>query len=113
VAGKRKTVQAAVPGVGGIWCPRDVPVLLRRGVWAVTPTIDWRGDYAPGSWSVTHVPTGIRVNRVGLSLREARWLCRQLGELLPDFGARARFGVRPRRQTSDRWRLCRAICGRE
>jgi hypothetical protein len=106
---KRKTVQAAVRGVGGIWCPRDVPVLLRRGVWAATPTINWQHVFEPACWTVTHVPSGIAVRQF-LSLKAARSLCRRLHVELPDFGARASFGVLPRKRDSARWVLARDIC---
>lgn len=109
-------VQIAVRGVGGIICPLEVPCYLRCGVWAVTPHIALDHKPTRGLWRVTHVPSGSAVKAtpegwdgVIPTLREAKRLCRMLGERLPDFGARAKFGAIPTKTTSARWELGRAI----
>lgn len=99
------------------WVPIAVRPALRCGVWAVTPLLTSDHEPVRGRWVITHVPTGIKASSRAcdsMTLAAARRLCRELGELLPDFGERARFGQRPRKMTSERWKLARALCtGRE
>ncbi|HEX2679546.1 MAG TPA: hypothetical protein VHM19_23010 [Polyangiales bacterium] len=82
---------------------------MRRGVWAVTPTIDANKAPVSLSWNITHVPSGNALGSSVSSLRSARLLCRVLGERLPDFGSRARFGVIPTKTTGERWLLLREL----
>lgn len=82
---------------------------MRRGVWAVTPHVGILNKPVKLQWNITHVPSGILISGSTSSLRSVRYLCCELGKRLPDFGARARFGVMPKKTTSDRWGLLREL----
>lgn len=67
---RQKTVTIATQeGVA----PFRVRVIAQRGVWGVTPHVMFSDDY-----SVTHLPSGVRVPCEALSLKDARGLMRAL-----------------------------------
>ncbi len=70
---------------------RSVPVLDRRGVWALTECA-FKGDGPPDSLLVVHVPTGRRVNDIALTPNEARALLELLEREAPDFLGGSRRG---------------------
>lgn len=85
---------SAATAVGKCGTRREIEVLERRGVWALTRPA-FKADGGTDAFLVMHVPTGLRIINAVLDEEEARALLAVLGTEAADFMASAELGDEP------------------